>query len=89
MALLSDCVTFYPCYFIRKMRRVVCASEKPFYTGRSGMANLLTDRIKTLNDINKMEQSARTNQMDKCNLTGCLKIISHFSIGQAGGCLTW
>ena len=53
------------------------------------MANLLTDRIKTLNDINKMEQSAETNKMDKCNLTGYLKIISHFPTGQAGGCLTW
>lgn len=53
------------------------------------MAHVLTGRIETLNDVNKIEQSAETNKMDKCNLTGYLKIISHLSIGQAGGCLTW
>lgn len=29
------------------------------------MVNMLTDRIKMLNDINKMEQSAETNKLDK------------------------
>ena len=52
------------------------------------MVNMLTDRIKMLNDINKMEQSAETNKLDKWNLTGCLKIISCLCIGQEGGCLT-
>lgn len=52
------------------------------------MVNMLTDRIKMLNDINKMEQSAETNKLDKWNLTGCLKIISRLCTGQEGGCLT-
>lgn len=48
------------------------------------MVNMLTDRIKMLNDINKMEQSAETNKLDKWNLTGCLKIISRLCTGQEG-----
>ena len=49
---------------------------------------MLTDRVKMLNDINKMEQSAETSKLDKWNLTGCLKIISHLCTGQERGFLT-
>ena len=52
------------------------------------MVNMLTARIKTLNGINNMEQSAETSKLDEWNLTGYLKIISHLYTGQSRGCLT-
>lgn len=48
------------------------------------MANLLSDEVKTVNDTQQDGTKCWDEQDGKCNLTGCLKIISVLSTGQEG-----
>lgn len=66
IVILSDCD------ILSSSMVILLGSWKPVMLDRNclqwkhlRMVNMLTDRIKMLNDINKMEQSAETNKLDK------------------------